>query len=169
MVGDKPDERLRTPMQWSARRGLGFTSGKPWESAQPDSFTTTVDAQTGDRGSLLTLYRRLIHLRRTNAALGTGTLIPLSANNPGVVAYVRRSGGRAVLVVANLSGAEVGGLTVGSTSRVLPRGRYAPRSLLGGRDGVVLIVAADGAVRNYAPISGSLGRGETLVLDLVSR
>src|SRR5207302_6232180 len=37
MTGDKPDPRLRTPMQWAPRPGVGFTSGTPWESPQPDS------------------------------------------------------------------------------------------------------------------------------------
>src|SRR5260221_4893290 len=39
MTGDKPDPRLRTPMQWKPARGrgAGFTTGKPWEAAQPDS------------------------------------------------------------------------------------------------------------------------------------
>src|ERR1043166_5529984 len=53
MTGDKPDPRLRTPRQWSAGPGLGFTSGKAWESAQPDSLTTTVAAEDADAGSLL--------------------------------------------------------------------------------------------------------------------
>ena len=44
MTGDKPDPRLRTPMQWSAGRGLGFTTGTPWEQAQGDSAATTVAA-----------------------------------------------------------------------------------------------------------------------------
>src|SRR5207237_4521232 len=42
MTGDKPDPRLRTPMQWAPRPGVGFTSGTPWESPQPDSFVTNV-------------------------------------------------------------------------------------------------------------------------------
>jgi glycosidase len=36
MTGDKPDPRIRTPMQWSPRSGLGFTTGTPSESPQPD-------------------------------------------------------------------------------------------------------------------------------------
>ena len=78
MVGDKPDERIRTPMQWAPRQGLGFTTGKPWEAAQPDSFTTTVEAQDADSSSLLSLYRRLIHLRKTNGALANGELTQLT-------------------------------------------------------------------------------------------
>ncbi|HMA23062.1 MAG TPA: alpha-amylase family glycosyl hydrolase, partial [Gemmatimonadaceae bacterium] len=93
MTGDKPDERLRTPMQWSPHRGLGFTSGTPWESAQPDSFATTVESENADPRSLLNLYRRLIHLRRENAALASGVLVPLSSSHPGVAAYLRRAGG----------------------------------------------------------------------------
>lgn len=169
MTGDKPDERLRTPMQWSARRGLGFTSGSPWESAQPDSFSTTVDAQNADSGSLLNLYRRLIHLRRNNEALATGTLVPVSVSNAGVVAYLRRAGDHAVLVVANVSGAEVRDVTIGSVLRVLPPGRYATRSLIGGADGGGLSVGVDGTMRGYQPLRGLLARGECLVLDLVSR
>src|SRR5216683_2250692 len=41
MTGDKPDPRLRTPMQWAPGRGVGFTSGTAWESPQPDSLATT--------------------------------------------------------------------------------------------------------------------------------
>src|SRR5260370_40305952 len=69
MTGAKPDPRLRSPMQWSAGPGLGFTSGRAWESALPDSLTTTVAAQGADSGSLLNLYRPLSHLRRRSAAL----------------------------------------------------------------------------------------------------
>src|SRR5205823_6498836 len=48
MTGNKPDPRLRTPMQWSPRPGAGFTSGKPWEAPQPDSLTTNVAVEDRD-------------------------------------------------------------------------------------------------------------------------
>ncbi|TMI75953.1 MAG: alpha-amylase, partial [Bacillati bacterium ANGP1] len=68
MTGDKPDPRLRTPMQWSRGPGAGFTRGTPWESLQPDSLTANVAAQDGDPNSLLNSYRRLIHLRAEHPA-----------------------------------------------------------------------------------------------------
>jgi glycosidase len=169
MVGDKPDERIRTPMQWAPRQGLGFTTGKPWEAAQPDSFTTTVEAQDADSSSLLALYRRLIHLRKANGALANGELSQLSANNPGVAAYVRRAGNNAVLVVVNLSGAAADSVALTSTASVLSSGRYELRNLVGGPDGAALEVAADGQVRAYRPLTRPLNAGETLVLDLISR
>ncbi len=168
MTGDKPDPRLRTPMQWSARPGLGFTSGTPWESAQPDSLTTTVAAQDADPGSLLNLYRRLIHLRRENEALGVGKLVPLSATSSQVVAYLRRAGNHAVLVVANLGATAVSRVSIGSVAGVLPAGRYAARSLLGGPNGVVLQVGRDGHVRGYVP-AATLAPREDLVFDLIRR
>ena len=107
MTGDKPDPRLRTPMQWSAGPRCRVHHRTPWESAQPDSATINVAKEEAEPGSLLNLYRRLIHLRRTNDALATGRLVPLTTGNPQVVAYLRRAGDHAVLVVANL-GAHAG-------------------------------------------------------------
>jgi glycosidase len=165
MTGDKPDPRLRTPMQWSPGRGTGFTSGTPWQAAQPDSQTTTVEAQDKDPGSLLNLYRRLIHLRGANQALATGMLVPLAANNASVTAYIRRTGDHAVLVVANL-GASAVAVSIGSADGVLPPGRYEPRNLLGGPNGAVLEVSREGRMQGYMPVSSVLGPRERLVLEL---
>jgi len=127
-----------------------------------------VQGENGDPGSLLTLYRRLIHLRRRNDALAAGTLVPLAAGSPAVAAYVRRSGARAVLVVANLAGTAASGVVLGSAPAALPAGRYAARNLLGGPDGAPFAVGADGRIAGYVP-AGTLGAREYLVLDLVRR
>jgi glycosidase len=169
MTGDKPDPRLRTPMQWSPRPGLGFTSGTPWSSAQPDSLTVTVEAQDPDPGSLLNLYRRLIHLRQEHEAFATGSLVPLAASSPQVAAYLRRAGDRAVLVVANLGDAGISGVVIRSEGDALAPGEYTPRNLLGGLDGAVLQVSQDGSVQGYVPVAGAIGPREALVLDLVRR
>ena len=168
MTGDKPDPRLRSPMQWSADPGLGFTSGTAWESAQPDSLTTNVAAQEGDSGSLLNLYRRLIHLRRQSEALATGTLVALAANNPHVAAYLRRSGTHAALVVANLGATPAAGVSIGSGRGALPPGRYTPSNLLGGRSAAPLSVGRDGRIKDYVP-AAMIGSRESLVLDLIRR
>jgi alpha-amylase len=168
MMGDKPDPRLRTPMQWSARPGLGFTAGTAWESAQPDSLTTNVAAQDGDPGSLLNLYRRLIHLRKENEALATGRLVALSATSPQVAAYLRRAGDHTVLVVANLGGAAVAGVSIGSGESVLRPGSYTARNLLGGPNASPLRVGRDGRIRGYVP-AATLAPRESLVFDLIRR
>jgi alpha-amylase len=169
MTGDKPDPRLRTPMQWRPGHGTGFTTGTPWQNAQPDSQTTTVEAQDADSGSLLNLYRTLIHLRKSHDALAVGRLVPLSAGSATVTAYLRREGDRAVLVVANLGDAPAAGLVLSGAAGVLPPGSYQPRSLLGGPDGAVLEVGADGSVQGYQPLPGALASKSSMVLDLIRR
>jgi alpha-amylase len=153
MIGTKPDERLRTPMQWSRATGAGFTRGKPWERLQDDSLTTTVEAQDKDPSSLLSLHRRLIHLRDANSALGTGELVPLTASDNAVAAYIRRDGDRAVLVVANLSRAPLNGVSVTSRSEALRSGRWTTRNMLGGAATAPLRVGDDGQLRGYVPLT----------------
>jgi glycosidase len=103
MTGDKPDPRLRTPMQWARAPAAGFTTARAaWEPLQPDSFTANVEMQEADTGSLLNLYRRLIHLRTDNPALASGRLVPRATNNDAVAAFERRSGDQTVLVMINL-------------------------------------------------------------------
>ena len=120
MSGDKPDERLRTPMQW-ASTSRGFTSGKPWEPPQPDTLQVNVAAEERQPSSLLELYRRLIRLRATDAALREGTFEPVPTGHDAVVAYERRDDRERVLVMANL------GKT--SATMTLP-GRFSYRNLL---------------------------------------
>jgi len=158
MTGDKPDERLRTPMQWTGGRAAGFTRGTPWEVLQPDSLTANVEAQEGDTGSLLNLYRRLIHLRAENAALSSGELVPLTASNGAVAAYLRVGGGRTVLVVANLGTTPLAGVTLSSTRGVLPAGRYRSAAK-------PLRVGRDGQIKGYVPV-GSLRPKQSYVFAL---
>jgi len=169
MAGDKPDPRLRTPMQWNAGPGLGFTSGTAWESAQPDSLTTNVALQDADAGSLLNLYRRLIRLRKQTDALATGRLVPVTASGAQVAAYLRRAGNHSVLVVANLGATAVSRLSIASGYSVLPVGTYSARNLLDGRPATALQVSRDGRIRGYAPLTGTLGPRQSLILDLHQR
>jgi glycosidase len=69
----------------------------------PGHDRANVTAQARDPGSLLSRYRDLIRVRKASPALRRGDL-QLLRSDPGVLAFVRRSGGEAVLVVHNLSG-----------------------------------------------------------------
>jgi alpha-glucosidase len=68
-------------MQWDPSGG--FSTGEPWLPLI-DPAERSVEAQRGDPGSLLELYRRLIAVRRE---LGEG--FRLLEAEPGVVAYER--------------------------------------------------------------------------------
>ncbi len=168
MTGDKPDPRLRTPMQWAPGTGVGFTTGKEWERPQSDSLTVNVQVENHRPGSLLDLYRRLIHLRKQNAALAAGRLEPLTSADSHVLAYLRRAGARAVLVVANLGATPAAGAALSSAADALPAGRYVTRDLLGGRAGAGFTVARDGRIAGYVP-AATLAPEATMVLELVRR
>jgi glycosidase len=121
MTGDKPDERLRTPMQWAQAPAAGFTSGKAWEALQPDSFKANVAVEDQASNSLLKLYRWLIRLRANDTALREGRLEPIDTGNESLLAYLRKDGSSQVLVVVNLGKV--------ATTLALP-GNFTLRSLL---------------------------------------
>ena len=79
----------RTPMQWNARENAGFTSGAPWLPLASDSDRVNVETQQHEPASMLTLYSRLIALRRGEPALEVGRFELLDADGD-VLAYVRR-------------------------------------------------------------------------------
>ena len=109
LVGNKPDPDIRTPMPWNdSEAGGGFTTGTPWRPFARGRATANVAAQAGDPASLLSLYRRLIHLRAGSPALRRGAITVLSpgaASSP-VLAFVREADSERVLVVHNLGNNE---------------------------------------------------------------
>ena len=94
----------RTPMQWDASTNAGFSSAEPWLPLADDFTTRNVARQSDDKRSPLSLYRRLLWLRRLSPALHGGTYRPLETDSDDVFAYLRESGDDQKLVVLNFSG-----------------------------------------------------------------
>jgi alpha-glucosidase len=94
----------RTPMPWDAGPNAGFAppAAEPWLPLAPDAPALCVAAQREDPGSLLSLYRRLLALRRAEPALALGSWELLHAGG-GVLAYARELGARRLVVALNLS------------------------------------------------------------------
>jgi alpha-glucosidase len=80
----------RTPMQWSGDKNAGFTEGEPWLPLAADYREFNVESERDDPGSMLTLYRRLIGLRRGEPALEVGSFEPMETEGD-VLAYIRRA------------------------------------------------------------------------------
>ncbi len=93
----------RTPMQWSAHANAGFSTGEPWLPVAPEYAAVNVEAQREALRSMLTLYRKLIELRRGEPALETGRFERVASEGD-VLAYIRRTrtGECAFLVALNL-------------------------------------------------------------------
>jgi alpha-glucosidase len=69
----------RTPMQWSAARNAGFTTGEPWLPLAANFRSENIENQRADPASILNLHRRVIALRRARPALTAGAYRPLAA------------------------------------------------------------------------------------------
>ncbi|MFN2564746.1 MAG: alpha-amylase, partial [Gemmatimonadaceae bacterium] len=82
-------------------------------------------------------------------------------------AYLRRDGERVVLVVANLGATPLSDVAISSAERVLPAGRYTPRSLLGAPPASRLLIGSHGRIRGYVPVR-SLGGRELYAFELTS-
>jgi alpha-amylase len=114
MTGTKPDERIRTPMRWTADPSTaGFTTGTPWESlSEDDAATVNVEAQAADTASLLTAYRDLVRVRNGQEALRRGAATFLEADAEPVAAWLRTTADSTVLAIANLSDEPVAGYSL---------------------------------------------------------
>ncbi|MGW0804688.1 alpha-amylase family glycosyl hydrolase [Nonomuraea sp. NPDC002799] len=91
----------RAPMRWEAG-GRGFTEGTPWLPFAPGRPNVDVAAQRHDPGSLLSLYRRLISLRRASPALRRGGYRSLETGED-VFAYLRTAPEERLLVALNFT------------------------------------------------------------------
>jgi glycosidase len=94
-------DEVRQPMPWDASPQAGFTTGEPWLPLNADWPTRNVAHEADDTGSMLTLHRRLLALRRAHPALAIGT-ITLLASEGDILAYERRHGDERLLVVLNI-------------------------------------------------------------------
>jgi glycosidase len=91
MTGDKPDELIRKPMQWSSAPQAGFTKGTPWQELNPGWESQNVQAQQRDPGSLWNVYANLIRARNASPALQWGSYIPVTVDQPEVYAFLRHA------------------------------------------------------------------------------
>src|SRR4051794_1798351 len=89
----------RTPMPWDGSGNAGFTTGEPWLPLNADWMECNVSVFSEDAYSILTLYRRLIALRRERGALQLGKYKLVSSEND-VLLFERRHGREPRLLVA---------------------------------------------------------------------
>jgi alpha-glucosidase len=94
----------RTPMQWDATAGAGFSTGRPWLPLADDYTHENVANLDADAGSILSLYKELIVLRRKLPQLVSGAYQPVAAQGD-ILLYRREGRGGDVVVALNL-GAE---------------------------------------------------------------
>jgi alpha-glucosidase len=103
---EKGRDGERTPMQWDASTNAGFSAAQgPWLPVPPSAAAYNVAAESQDPNSVLSFYKRLLALRRSEPSLRDGLYLPLNQEDPHVLAFLRKKpgGSEAVLVVLNMS------------------------------------------------------------------
>ncbi len=100
----KGRDNARTPMQWTAQKHGGFTSGTPWLTANDNHTHLNAEAALADPNSVFHHYRQLIALRKRHAVLVHGRYQLLLPAHPHLFAYLRGDGEQRLLVLCNFSG-----------------------------------------------------------------
>jgi glycosidase len=167
MTGSKPDELIRTPMQWSLEAQAGFTTGTPWQLVNDGYEETNVEVQAGDPDSLLSHYRALIALRNEHPALSVGKLVPVQSADSKVYAFLRLAPEEQVLVVLNLQDTPATDYALSQRKGPLASGTYQVVDLLTGEEAAPLVVDSEGTFKDYLPLP-ELGGQSAPILQFVA-
>jgi maltose alpha-D-glucosyltransferase/alpha-amylase len=107
-LGDR--NGVRTPMQWTPDRNGGFSRTDPARLYAPMIMdpvygyeAVNVEAQSRSLGSLLSITKKLVAVRKSTTAFGRGSMTFIRPENRSVLCYVRQYNGEVILCVANLS------------------------------------------------------------------
>lgn len=131
MQGQKPDEDIRLPMQWSADEFAGFSTAIPWRDVHIDYTQVNVAAQQGDPTSLLEHYRALIQLRKDHTALQTGDIALPETGNSGIFVSLRSDRSGTFLILANLTDKEISEYGIKLNGTDLEKSAFSVETLFG--------------------------------------
>lgn len=103
VIANYSRDNARTPMQWSAEPGLGFSDGPAWLISPKPDDSINVEDQEKDPDSILNYYRQLTALYRHPLYGNTirfGDMIPAYRDRENIIAF-ERHGDKRLLVVSN--------------------------------------------------------------------
>jgi alpha-amylase len=163
LQGQKPDERIRTPLPWdNTPETGGFTTGTPWQSLDASAATVNISDQLDDPESLLSHYRALIHLRNAESALRRGDMTLVNSTQRPVYSFLRHSGEEVLLVVINLNHKEIDDYALSLAAGPLTEGVSA-EVIFGTGDVIAPTINAEGGFAEYAPLAVLPPRSTTII------
>ena len=95
-------DNARTPFQWEAGPGAGFTTARPWLGINHNCASINLAAQEEDPESIWNWYKDLSALRREREVLRRGDFKVLEAGNQ-IFAYRRSLGEERLTILLNFS------------------------------------------------------------------
>jgi len=130
----------RAPLPWTAEAHHGWAR-KPWLPFAPEGETRNVATLQADPGSILHLYRELLALRHSYAALNIGAFEMINSDD-NVLAYTRTLGDQRVVVALNLGDEICTVPELLNAQRVCATGEAATRAHLSDKVGAHAAVIA---------------------------
>ena len=106
MIQRTSRDNARTPMQWSAGEGAGFTSGKPWLKINANAKEVNVESELEREDGVLSFWKKMISMRKTNEILINGDFAPLYEGKS-VYAFERIYNGKRLISICNMCGKTV--------------------------------------------------------------
>ena len=102
MIQRTSRDNARTPMQWSGDKNAGFTTAKPWLKVNGNYEQVNVQAELGKQDGVLSFWKEMIAMRKSNAVLAEGEFAPIYEGRE-VYAFTRTLGEKKLLSVCNMS------------------------------------------------------------------
>jgi len=146
-VGPKPDENIRTPLQWNNTANAGFSTGTPWRAPQSDYTTKNLTSQQLDKTSLWSTYNKMIQLRTSEPALRRGNYATVTSNAISLFVFLRQYQNETIFVASNLSNAQLSNIEISLYPGTLSAGTYQLKDLLTNKT-LEIVVSADGGAEN---------------------
>ena len=124
MLGEKPDEDIRRPMQWTNGYQAGFTTGIPWNSINGNYTSFNVQTELADSNSILNQYKKLIKVRNLKPALQEGDYLEALADKNAVFSFLRATEDDTALIVINTATNLISDIKLNLANSGLPSGAY---------------------------------------------
>jgi alpha-amylase len=147
MLGQKPDEDIRRPMQWSSSANAGFSSTQPWHPLNNNYANYNVANQQLESESIWSQYQIWIKQRTLNIALRSGNYDFIESNNSRMFSYLRADSesNTAFAVIHNLSSQNTDDITIRINNSSLTEGTYNLINILNNQNMGSINVSSSGA------------------------
>lgn len=95
-------DNARTPVQWNAEEGAGFTTGEPWLKINANKEYINVENEALDDNSILNFYKKMIEFRKNSQALQEGSYRRVASPSD-VYIFTRESDEERLYLYCNLT------------------------------------------------------------------
>ena len=147
MLGQKPDEDIRRPMQWTSSANAGFSSTQPWHPLNNNYANYNVANQQLESESIWSQYQIWIKQRTLNIALRSGNYDFIESNNSRMFSYLRADSesNTAFVVIHNLTSQNTDDITIRINYSSLTEGTYNLINILNNQNMGSINVISSGA------------------------